>query len=95
MEGSPECANNLWIPCKARQWYSTNQSEQWWSSRWISVNAFQAQTIGESLIQWLAGNSVFDYKFQKKDMAIIIKTNASDNIEDNVVDVDLLVINFA
>ena len=32
----------------------------------------------------------FDYKFRKKDMVIIIKTNASVNIQDSVVEVDPL-----
>ena len=31
-----------------------------------SVNVFQAQTIGESLIQGIAGTSSFNYKFRKK-----------------------------
>ena len=53
-----------------------------------SVNAFQAQAIGESLIQGIAGTSAFDYKFRNKDMAIIIKTNASVNIEDSVEEDD-------
>ena len=53
-----------------------------------SVNVFQAQTIGESLIQGIAGTSAFDYKFRKKDMVITIKTNASVNNEDTVVEVD-------
>ena len=56
-----------------------------------SVNVFQAQAIGESLIQSMARTSVFDYKFKKKDMAITIKTNASVNIKDNMVEVDLQV----
>ena len=34
------------------------------------------------------GTSAFDYKFRKKDTAIIIKTNVSVNIEDSVVEVD-------
>ena len=53
-----------------------------------SVNVSQAQTIGESLIQGIAGTSAFDYKFRKKDLLIIIKTNTSVNIEDTVVEVD-------
>ena len=53
-----------------------------------SVNAFQAQTIGESLIQGIAGTSGFDYKFRKKDMVIIIKNNTSVSIEDCLVEVD-------
>ena len=53
-----------------------------------SVNAFQAQAIGESLIQGIARTSAFDYKFRHKDMAIIIKTNASVNIEDSVEEDD-------
>ena len=32
----------------------------------------------------------FDYKFRKKDMVIIIKTNSSVNIQDSVVEVDPL-----
>ena len=32
-----------------------------------SVNVFQAQATGESLIQGIAGTSAFDYKFRKKD----------------------------
>ena len=53
-----------------------------------SVNVFQAQAIGESLIQGVVGSSAFDYKFKKKDMAIIIKTKVSFNIEDSVVEDD-------
>ena len=53
-----------------------------------SVNVFKAKTIEESLIQGIAGTSTFDYKFRKKDMIIILKTNASVNIEDCVVEVD-------
>ena len=53
-----------------------------------SVNVFQVQAIGESLIQGIARTSAFDYKFRKKDMVIIIKTNASVNIADSVVEVD-------
>ena len=53
-----------------------------------SVNAFQAQTIGESLIQGIAGTSGFDYKFRKKDMVIIIKNNTSVSIEDCLVEGD-------
>ena len=53
-----------------------------------SVNVFQAQAIGESLIQGIAGTSAFDYKFRKKGMVITIKTNASVNNEDTVVEVD-------
>ena len=55
-----------------------------------SPNVFQAQTIGESLIQGIAETSAFHYKFRKKDMIIIIKTNASVNIEDSVVEADAL-----
>ena len=36
----------------------------------------------------MAGTSAFDYKFRKKGMAITIKTNASVNIEDSVIEVD-------
>ena len=54
-----------------------------------SVNLFQAQAIGGSLIQGMAGTSAFHYKFRKNDIAIIIKANASVNIEDIVVEVDL------
>ena len=50
-----------------------------------SVNVFQEQAIGESLIQSVVGSSAFDYKFRKKDMAIITQTNASVNTEDSVV----------
>ena len=53
-----------------------------------SVNVFQAQAIGESLIQSIAATSTFYYKFRKKDMTIIIKTNACVNIEDRVVEID-------
>ena len=53
-----------------------------------SVNVFQAQAKGESLVQGIAGTSAFDYTFRKKDIAIIIKTNAPVNIEDNIVEVD-------
>ena len=53
-----------------------------------SANVFQAQVIGESLTQDIAGTSAFDYKFRKKDMPIIIKINAFVNIEDSVVEVD-------
>ena len=53
-----------------------------------SVNAFQAQTIRESLIQGIAGTSGFDYKFRKKDMVIIIKNNTSVSIEDCLVEGD-------
>ena len=53
-----------------------------------SVNVFQAQAIGESVTQGIAGTSAFDYKFRKKDIAIIIKTNASVSIEESVVEVD-------
>ena len=42
-----------------------------------SVNIFQAQAMGESLIHDMAGTSAFDYKFRKKDMVITINTNAS------------------
>ena len=53
-----------------------------------SVNVFQAQAKGESLVQGIAGTSAFDYTFRKKDIAIIIKTNAPVNIENNIVEVD-------
>ena len=53
-----------------------------------SFKVFLAEAIGESLIQGIARTSSFDNKFRKKDMAIIIKTNASANIEDSVVEVD-------
>ena len=53
-----------------------------------SVNVFQAQAIGESLIQSIAATSKFYYKFRKEDMTIIIKTNACVNIEDRVVEID-------
>ena len=33
-----------------------------------SVNVVQAQVIGKSLIQGVAGTSAFDYKFRNKDM---------------------------
>ena len=36
----------------------------------------------------MVASSAFDYKFKKKDMTIIIKTNASFNIEDSVVEDD-------
>ena len=52
------------------------------------VNVFQAQAIGESLIQGRAGTSVFHYNFREKGIAIIIKTNVSVNIEDSVEEVD-------
>ena len=52
------------------------------------ANVFQAQALGEPLIQGIAGTSVFDYKFRTKDTVIIIKTNTSVNIQDNVVEVD-------
>ena len=45
-----------------------------------SVNVFQAQEIGKSLIKGVAGTSAFDCNFRKKDMAITIKTNAYVNI---------------
>ena len=49
-----------------------------------SVNVFQAQAMRESLIiQGIAGTLVYNYKFRKKDMVIIIKTNDSVNIEDD------------
>ena len=47
-----------------------------------SVNIFQAQAVGESLIHDMAGTSAFDYKFRKKDMVITINTNASFSTED-------------
>ena len=53
-----------------------------------SFKVFLAEAIGESLIQGIARTSAFDNKFRKKDMAIVIKTNASANIEDSVVEVD-------
>ena len=53
-----------------------------------SVNVLQAQAIGESLIQCIAGTSAFECKFRKKNMVIIIKINASVNIEDGVVEAD-------
>ena len=53
-----------------------------------SVNVFQAQAIGESLIKGITGSSAFDYKFRKKNMAITINTKASVNIEESVVEVD-------
>ena len=53
-----------------------------------SVNVFQVQAIGESLIQGIAGTAIFDYKFKNKYMAIITKTNAFVNIEESVVEVD-------
>ena len=53
-----------------------------------SVNVFQVQAIGKSLIQGIAGTEAFDYKFKNKDMAIITKTNAFVNIENRVVEVD-------
>ena len=49
-----------------------------------SVNVFQTQVIGESLIQGMT----LDYKFTKKEMCITIKINASLNIGDIVVKVD-------
>ena len=52
------------------------------------ANVFQAKAIGEPLIQGITGTCAFDYKFRKKDMVIIIKTNVSVNIEDSVVEVD-------
>ena len=39
------------------------------------------------MIQGIAETSAFDYKFRKKDMAIIIKTNACLIIEDSIVEV--------
>ena len=39
-------------------------------------------------MQGITRTSAFDYKFRKRDMAIIIKTNAPVNIEDSVVEVD-------
>ena len=49
-----------------------------------SVNVFDAQAMRESLIiQGIAGTLVYNYKFRKKDMVIIIKTNDSVNIEDD------------
>ena len=53
-----------------------------------SVHIFQAQAIGESLIQGIAGTSEFGNKFRKKDIAIAIKTYSSVSIEDSVVEVD-------
>ena len=53
-----------------------------------SVNVFQVQAIGKSLIQGIAGTAAFDYKFKNKEMAIITKTNAFVNIENSVVEVD-------
>ena len=53
-----------------------------------SVNVFQVQTIGESLIQGLMGSSAFDLKYRKKDIVIIIKANDSVNIKDSLVEVD-------
>ena len=47
-----------------------------------SVNVFQAQPIGESFIQGIVGTSMFDYKFRKNDMVIIMKTNFSVSTED-------------
>ena len=49
-----------------------------------SVNVFHAQAMRESLIiQGIAGTLVYNYKFRKKDMVIIIKTNDVVNIEDD------------
>ena len=48
-----------------------------------SVNVFQAQPIGESLIQGIVGTSVFDYKFRKNDMVTNMKTNFSVSTEDS------------
>ena len=36
----------------------------------------------------MVGNSTFDFKYKKKDMAITIKVNDCVNIKDSVVDVD-------
>ena len=55
-----------------------------------SVDAFQAQAIRESLIQDIIRTSAFDYKFRKREIVIIIiiKTNASVNIGDSIVEGD-------
>ena len=55
-----------------------------------SVDAFQAQAIRESLIQDIIRTSAFDYKFRKREIVIIIiiKTNASVNIGDRIVEGD-------
>ena len=61
---------DVWIPCRVRpisHWYSKNQSENSGEVADESVNVFQAQATGESLIQGIAGTSAFDYKFRKKD----------------------------
>ena len=42
-----------------------------------SANVFQIQTIGESLIQDMTRSSAFDFKYRKKDIAIIINANDS------------------
>ena len=49
---------------------------------------FDTQAIEESLIQGMTGTLTFYCKFRKKDTVITIRTNASLNNKDSVLEVD-------